>query len=120
MTLGMTLSIHVGKQVLVHQQIIHPVDEQHVLNGLDNNVVVHLPVKPGPVLQICCLVKGAGKVWTITNGIVCVETFVKKSMPGALDIVQSEMVMLLQQVGRPSNVAVREPLVRNVCDSPEV
>ena len=120
MTLGLTLSIYVGKQLLVRQQIIHPIDGQHVLNGLDDNVVVYLPVKPGPVLQICCRVEGAGKVWNITNGIFCVEIFVKKSMLGALDIVQSEMVMVLQQVGRPSNVAVGEPLVRNVRDGPEV
>ena len=95
MTLDLTLSIHVSKQVLVHQQIIHPIDGQHVLNGLDDNVVVHLPVKPGPVLQICCRVEGASKVWIVTNGIVCVEISVEKSMPGALDVVQFEMVVLL-------------------------
>ena len=71
MTLNPTLSIYVGEQVLVHQQIIHSINRQHVLNGLvDNVVVARLPVKPGPVLQICCRVEGAGKVWTITNGIV--------------------------------------------------
>ena len=120
MTLDLTLSIYVGKQVLVHQQIIHPIDGQHALNGLDDNVVVHFPVKPGPVFQICRRVEGAGKIWTIINGIICVEFFVKKSMPGALDVVQSEMVVLLQQIGRPSDVVVGEPLVRDVRDGSEV
>ena len=119
-TFILILGIYVGKQVLVHKQIIHPIDGQHILNGLDDNVVVHLPVKPGPVIQICRWVEGAGNIWTIINGIICVEIFVEKNVPGALDVVQFEMVVLLQQIGSQSDVAVGEPLVRNVRDGPEV
>ena len=111
MTFDLAISIHVDKQILVHQQTVHPIDGQHVLNGLDNNNGIHLPLKPGPVPKICRRVKGAGKVWTITNGIICVEFPVEKIMPSALDVVQFEIMMLLQQVGRPSDPAVGEPIV---------
>ena len=41
-------------------------------------------------------------------------------MPGALDVVQSEMVVLLEQIGLPSDAAVGEPVVRDIRDDPEV
>ena len=63
-------------------------------------------MKTVPVRQIRCRVKGAGEIRTSTNGIIRPKVLAEKRMPGALDVVQFDAVVLVQQIGRPGDIAI--------------
>ena len=63
-------------------------------------------MKAGPVRQIHCQVEGAGKIRTSTNGVIRPKVLAEKRMPGALNVVQFNVVVLVQQIGRPGGIAV--------------
>ena len=120
MALNLAIRIHIGKQILVHKQIIHAINRQHILNGFDDNVVVDYLVKAGPVLQVCCREKSAGKIRVLPNWIIRFKILVEQSMPGALDVMQFGIMVLLQQIIRAGDIAVDKPLNRDVYNGPEI
>ena len=120
MTLDLAISIHVGKLIVVHQQIIHTTNGQHILNGFDGNIAVDLLMKAGPVRQIRCRVEGAGKMRTSTNGIICPKILVKNIMPGELDVVQFDAEVLVWQIDRPGDIAVGKRFNGDIRDGSEI
>ena len=120
MTLDLTISIHIGKQISVHKQIVHAINRQHILNGFDGNIAVDYLIKTGPVFQVRCREKSDGKIWTLPNGIARSKILVEQSMPGALDVVQFDIMLLLQQISRAGDIVVGKLLNGDVCDGPEI
>ena len=77
-------------------------------------------MKMGPVLKVRCREKGVGKIRTLPNGIVRSKILAEQSMPGALDVVQFDIVVLLQQICRAGDIAVGKSLNGDVCDGPKI
>ena len=48
------------------------------------------------------------------------KVLVKQTMPGALDVVQFDIMVLLQQISRAGDIGVGKSLNRDVCNGPEI
>ena len=79
-------------------------------------------MKMGPIYHPSPLSgKGrASKMRTLPNRTVRSKIRVEQSMPGALDIVQFDIIVLLHQISRARDIAVGKSLNGDVCDSPKI
>ena len=78
-------------------------------------------MKASPVLQVCCREKSAGKMRALLNGIVRFKILVEQSIPGALEAMQFDIIVLLQQqISRAGDTAVGKLLNRDVGNGPEI